>query len=124
METQLLNSYKKLLEGKRKELIRATGERDAIYIEKAADEFDELQLAMDREVAIRNLDRETTLLRNVKAALARIQEGTFGTCLLCEDEILEKRLNAVPWAAHCLACQELLDQQHTPQSSNEHMQFI
>lgn len=124
MQKQYLKDYKKLLEGKRKELIYATGARDEIRIEKAADEFDEIQLAMNRELAIRNLDREATLLRHVAAALARIEQGHFGTCLLCEEEIPEKRLKAVPWAPHCVSCQEELDQNQGDYSSNERMQFV
>jgi DnaK suppressor protein len=124
VEKQFLNDYKKLLELKKNDLIRATGVRDEIYIEKAADEVDEIQLAMNRELAIRNLDREAALLRHVAAALARIEEGHFGTCLLCEEEIPEKRLKAVPWAAHCVSCQEDLDQNQRDYVSNERMQFV
>lgn len=124
MQKQYLKDYKKLLEGKRQELIYATGDRDEIRTEKAADEFDEIQLAMNRELAIRNLDREATLLRHVAAALARIEQGHFGTCLLCEEEIPEKRLKAVPWAPHCVSCQEELDQNQRDYSSNERMQFV
>jgi DnaK suppressor protein len=48
-------------------------------------------------------------LRNVRAALARIDEGTFGVCLHCEEDISIKRLNAVPWAPYCIQCQEIAD---------------
>jgi DnaK suppressor protein len=124
MQKPYLTDYKKLLEAKRKELIHVTGDRDEICIEKAADEFDEIQLAMNRELAIRNLDRETALLRDVAAALARIDAGCFGTCLLCEEEIPEKRLKALPWAAHCVSCQEGLDQHQRDYGLNEQMQFV
>jgi DnaK suppressor protein len=124
MQKQSFKDYKKLLEVKRNELIRATRERNSIYIEKAADEFDEVQLAMDRELAISNLDRGTTMLRDAEAALARIEDGHFGICLVCEEEILERRQNAIPWAAHCLSCQELLEQHHTGDASNEQIQFV
>jgi len=65
--------------------------------------------AAERELAIRNLDRESNLLRAVRAALHRIGEGNFGTCLHCEEDISSKRLNAVPWAAYCIGCQEIAD---------------
>ena len=124
MQKQYLNDYRKLHDLKKNELMRAIGVRDEIHIEKAADEVDEIQLAMNREMAIRNLDREAALLRHVAAALARIEEGGFGACLLCEEEIPEKRLKAVPWAAHCVSCQEDLDQNHGDYVSNERMQFV
>jgi DnaK suppressor protein len=83
--------------------------RDAIAIEKSADALDEVQHASERELAIRNLDRESNLLRNVRLALRRINDGSFGTCLHCEEEISPKRIAAVPWAANCIQCQELAD---------------
>jgi len=48
-------------------------------------------------------------LRNVRAALHRIDEGMYGVCLHCEEDISPKRLNAVPWAPYCIACQETAD---------------
>lgn len=124
MQGQRLLDYKKLLELKQCDLIQATGDRDEIRIHKTADEFEEIQLAMNRELAIRNLDRQTALLHDVTAALARIENGRFGTCLLCEEEISEKRLKAVPWAAHCVSCQEHLEQHPRDYGSNEQMQFV
>jgi DnaK suppressor protein len=73
------------------------------------DALDEVQNAAERELAIRNLDRESNMLRNVRAALHRINEGTFGVCAHCEEDISLKRLNAVPWAAYCIQCQEVAD---------------
>jgi DnaK suppressor protein len=83
--------------------------REEIVIEKTPDALDEVQLAGERELAIRNLDRETNLLRQVRLALARMNDGTYGTCLHCEDEIKSKRLEALPWAAYCITCQEAAD---------------
>lgn len=104
-----LSRFKKILETKRDELERFVRNRDAIAIEKSADALDEVQHAAERELAIRNLDRESLLLRNVRLALRRIEEGSFGTCLHCEEEISPKRLNAVPWAPFCIQCQEQAD---------------
>jgi DnaK suppressor protein len=111
MTNQELKNYKRVLEAKRKELLPTSADREEIQIEKAADEFDQLQLAMNRELAIATLDREASLLKNVESALARIEHGGFGTCLLCEEDIPEKRLKALPWAAYCVPCQEMLEQQ-------------
>jgi DnaK suppressor protein len=71
--------------------------------------LDEVQLAGERELAIRNLDREASLLRNVRAALFRINDGSYGVCMHCEEDIKPKRLEAVPWAAFCIRCQEAAD---------------
>jgi len=104
-----VEKYKKILETKQAELARGLRNRDDIAIEKTPDALDEVQLAGERELAIRNLDRESSLLRNVRLALARIQDGSYGTCLHCDEEIKPKRLDAVPWTPYCIRCQEAAD---------------
>ena len=104
-----VNKYREILEAKQAELAQVLRNRDGITIEKSPDALDEVQNAAERELAIRNLDRESNLLRNVRAALHRIDEGMFGVCLHCEEDISPKRLNAVPWAPYCIACQEIAD---------------
>jgi DnaK suppressor protein len=104
-----LSKFKKILETKQAELEQIVRKRDAITIEKSADALDEVQHASERELAIRNLDRESNLLRNVRGALRRINDGSFGVCLHCEEEISPKRLAAVPWTALCIQCQEQAD---------------
>jgi DnaK suppressor protein len=101
--------YEAILETKEAELAGRIRNRDGIVIEKAADPFDEIQSAGERELAIRNLHRESNLLRKVRRALARIAGGTYGACLHCEAEINAKRLAAVPWTAYCIQCQEAAD---------------
>jgi len=71
--------------------------------------MDEIQYASERDLAIRNVDRESTLLRQVRAAMQRIQDGSFGTCIDCDSAISPKRLAAVPWAPRCLQCQDAAD---------------
>lgn len=108
-----LDTFKAILEAKQAELEQVVSNRDAITIEKSADALDEVQHAAERELAIRNLDRESNLLRNVRSALRRIEEGSFGTCLHCEEDISPKRLKAVPWAPYCIQCQEQADKHQT-----------
>ena len=104
-----LNKYKEILESKQAELAQVVRNRDGITIEKSPDALDEVQNAAERELAIRSLDRESRLLRDVRTALARVYDGSFGICLECEEEISLKRLNAVPWAPYCISCQESRD---------------
>jgi DnaK suppressor protein len=109
MTKQEVNKYKEVLETRQAELMEVLKNRDGITIEKSPDALDEVQNAAERELAIRNLDRESNLLRNVRAALRRIDEGTFGVCVHCEEDINPKRINAVPWTAYCIQCQEMVD---------------
>ena len=104
-----ISGFQEILELTEAELVHVLRNREGIAIEKSADQMDEIQYATERELAIRNVDRESTLLRQVKAALQRIQDGGFGTCLDCEEPISPKRLAAVPWATRCIQCQETSD---------------
>jgi DnaK suppressor protein len=105
------DKYKQMLEAKQAELSGGLRNRDEIVIEKTPDALDEVQLAGERELAIRNLDREANLLRHVRDALRRISDGSYGVCLHCEEDIKPKRLDAVPWAKYCIRCQEAADRQ-------------
>jgi len=104
-----LNRFEKLLIARVAELERLGGYRDDIKVERSADQLDEIQQASERALAVSNLDREYTQLRNARAALRRIEDGSFGTCLECEEDIHPKRLAAVPWTPFCIQCQEALD---------------
>jgi len=104
-----LNKYRSVLEARQTELVRMLRNRDGIAIEKCPDSLDEVQYATERELAIRSLDRDSNLLRNVRAALGRIAEGSYGVCLHCDEDISPKRLVAVPFTAFCIVCQEIAD---------------
>ena len=114
-----LNKYKAMLEARRAELSAGLRNREDIAIEKTPDALDEVQLAGERELAIRNLDRESNLLRSVKGALARMSYGSYGICLHCEEEIKPKRLDAVPWTKYCIKCQEAADRHEFETESAE-----
>ena len=49
------------------------------------------------------------ILQLVEAAIARIEDKTYGVCVHCENPIQPKRLEAVPWASHCIQCQDLME---------------
>jgi len=104
-----LTKYRNMLEAIQAELVHAIRNRDGITIERCSDALDQVQHATERELAIRSLDRDSNLLRYIRAALDRIEDGSFGMCLHCEEEISPKRLAAVPSTAYCIVCQELAD---------------
>lgn len=87
--------------------------RDEIAIETSPDALDQVQHAEDRELAVRQLESDTRRLRNIRQAIQRIEEGTYGVCLSCDSEISPKRLEAVPWAAYCLQCQNTAEHDAT-----------
>jgi DnaK suppressor protein len=101
-----LSRFQAALEALITDLERGTRQRDGIAVEQSADQVDEIQRASERALAISNIDRESKQLRDVRAALRRIREGTFGVCEECEEQIHPKRLVAIPWASLCVQCQE------------------
>ena len=103
------NGFQHVLERKEADLAQALRRRDDIAMEKSADQLDEIQYATERDLAMRNKDRESILLREVRAALARLADGTYGACIQCEEAISPKRLAAVAWAPRCIQCQEAAD---------------
>jgi RNA polymerase-binding protein DksA len=61
-----------------------------------------------RDLALR--DRAEQQLELVNAALTRLDAGTFGTCIRCHQPIAPERLEALPWAEHCIDCARLIAQ--------------
>lgn len=61
----------------------------------------------ERELAMR--ERANLHLQAVDGALARLDDGTYGTCVRCGRPIAAARLEALPWAAHCIECQTIVD---------------
>lgn len=101
-----LEKFKNTLAAWQSELEGLIRNREAATIETSADALDQIQHAVERELALGTLARESACLREARAALRRIDEGIFGICLDCEEDIKLKRLAALPWAARCIACQE------------------
>ena len=104
-----MQGFQRTLAARVAELERITRQRDGITIERRADQMDELQGSSERALAVGNLSRDCSQLGNARAALARIQDGSFGICERCDEDIHPKRLAAVPWTAYCIRCQEAVD---------------
>ena len=106
MGVKEFTKYRTMLERKLAQLSSASDKRTDIVIQRAPDLVDEVALTAEREHAVRDLTRGSRLAREIRAALARIDDGSYGACLNCEEEISPKRLDALPWAAYCVRCQE------------------
>ena len=109
MKKSDLEEFRKTLKTRQADLSDLHRSREALAIETSADELDRIQHAQERDFAMGVLNRESVRLREIRAALERIDSGSFGICLNCEEEIGAKRLAAVPWAALCIVCQEVAE---------------
>ena len=119
MHKSNLSDCRNLLLTKRNDLLSTCSHRDDIVIEATADEMDRLQQQVSREVAVRNLDNTSKLLKSVQEALDRIEDEIYGVCLRCEEPIAEKRLKAIPWASYCVRCQEAIDRKRALDDDDE-----
>lgn len=63
-----------------------------------------------KEALFQRSSTERTLLTLVQGALRRAEEGHYGRCVECGLRVETKRLAAVPWARHCMVCQEMQEQ--------------
>ena len=79
-------------------------ERDS---EATQDPADMAANAYTKELLVSMSANDRKLLELVDEALARIEAGEYGECVHCGEPVQEKRLEAVPWARHCLRCQDL-----------------
>lgn len=111
MIKSMLNSFRKTLEDRQTELGNNNRDREILAIQTSSDEMDRIQYASERDYAVDKLERNSSRLGEVRAALLRIDAGTFGSCVECGEDINRKRLAAVPWAPLCIVCQDAADRE-------------
>ena len=108
-----IKALRRRLEVKRSELLenvaraRAMGNSDSDAV--APDIADRATNAFQREFSYSLSENENRMLRLIDEALVRLGEGKYGMCTHCGQTIEKPRLEAIPWARHCIACQELQD---------------
>ena len=112
MRERELERFRAALERKRADLLQ--GVRSALAdagseAEGEPDLGDRALSTTSQEILFQLSGEERAVLRLVDEALARIEDGTYGTCVHCGRPIQPARLEAVPWARHCIECQELQD---------------
>ncbi|HJZ67221.1 MAG TPA: TraR/DksA family transcriptional regulator [Blastocatellia bacterium] len=78
--------------------------------EVSQDPADKASNSYTKELLFSQSTNERNTLRLIEEALDRIDEGTYGECTNCGQDIQAKRLDAIPWTPHCIKCQELLEQ--------------
>ena len=111
-KTSRYNELRKMLEERRRELmtavqdkmrdVRSEGGKDRDVLDQG--ESSEVDIQEDIEFALIQMKSET--LNKIDAALRRLEEGTYGDCFECGDEISQARLRALPFAVRCKDCEE------------------
>jgi DnaK suppressor protein len=99
--------YRKVLLEKRKNVMAGLGIKfDTLAKMGRVAEEDQAQISHDEFISLRLNSLDYVQLRMIEEALDRIEAGDYGICLSCEEPIPAKRLAALPWAKHCVTCQE------------------
>jgi DnaK suppressor protein len=111
-KTSRYNELRKMLENRRRELVtevqgrirdvRADGNRERDVLDQG--ESSEVDIQEDIEFALIQMKSET--LNKIDAALRRLEDGSYGDCFECGEEISEARLRALPFAVRCKDCEE------------------
>lgn len=110
MEAKTLAKFRKLLLEEKQRLINnsknAVKHELALSPDDLPDETDLAVSEINQNLVFKLRDRERQLLTKIDEAIARMDEGTFGTCEDCEENIEPKRLEARPVSTLCIACKE------------------
>ena len=110
MDKKKAEVYRKRLLAKQEELMRlvSKSEQDGRQADEEAtqDIADKAANSYTKEFLFHQSDDNRRLLQLVNEALERLKNGGYGHCVACNEEVQQKRLEAVPWARHCIECQE------------------
>lgn len=107
MEPERLEMFRKILKDRLAALEAAFHSRLGELVDQRdalADTTDIASEESDRDMTLRMQDHERKVVDEIRAALKRIQEGEYGVCEACGDEVGERRLMARPTARHCIDC--------------------
>ena len=114
MDKKRLDYYKKKLLARREELLktiaRTQEEGRTADEDPTVDLADKAANSYTKEFLFGMTNADRTNLNLIDEALKRIKADAFGVCANCQEEMQQKRLEAVPWAKHCIACQEKMEQ--------------
>ena len=118
LSTKLSQRYQVLLEEVRGELEHSENQQFVELLGRAPGDIGDESVAdalADLELKI--IDRHVQEIRDIEAARARIQDGSFGICIACGGEIDYQRLLAYPTAKRCLNCQQQRERTHAHEAT-------
>ncbi|MHB1400209.1 MAG: RNA polymerase-binding protein DksA [Trichloromonadaceae bacterium] len=107
MEPNKIEEYRKILQSQLDELVREAGRTVSEMTDEKTnfpDPTDRASLESDRNFELRIRDRERKLIMKIREAMERLDEGEFGICESCEEEIGDARLRARPVTTLCIDC--------------------
>ncbi len=104
-----LKTFRGLLLAERASILGASSLKlDVLEVSENLSAEDQAPLIHDQFIALHWRSQEAEKLQKIGAALERLEATGYGICKACEEQIPRKRLLAIPWADHCVPCQERL----------------
>jgi DnaK suppressor protein len=114
MDQKKIRAFKDKLVQKKEEILEAYNKNKTYGKEAdedgAQDIADKAANSYTKEFLFSLSNNERDMLQLVDEALLRLNGKRFGVCVVCDGEMERKRLDAVPWAKHCISCQETQEQ--------------
>lgn len=101
-----LNKFRKIFEQKRQEILAKLSKPDDSELDIDGDDVDIVQGKLISELHNHLSQRDFQQLKRIEIAINKISDGTFGNCELCDEQIGEKRLLALPGCTICIKCAE------------------
>lgn len=124
MKKEELAYFKKLLLDRRQALVGDLNHLEDNALRRTKDNAATLDISNFADLGTDNFDQDFTIglienseeiVREIDAALQRIEEGTYGLCEMGGCDIGRNRLRAIPWAKLCIACQRQVEQEAAEQ---------
>jgi DnaK suppressor protein len=113
MKSLDIERFQRYLEIHREEALRSLArlesEARSLDAGQPQDVGDLCVTGLSKESLFQRTSERRSFVRIIDAALARVQQGTYGVCAGCGDEINSRRLEAVPWSQYCLRCQTVFE---------------
>jgi len=116
--------FQEMLLVKQTELQNRLARRDDLEVQVSPDEFDARLQLVDREFQSGLLHQTALDLREVRAALVRIDDESYGVCGECDEPISFARLDVIPWANYCVKCQERIEVEKQQENLDERSQEL
>ncbi len=115
----LINLREKLIREAKEEIKKFKGGEKKQIVESVMDDADLSVIDLSEDISLKQLSAHRETLIKIDEALRKLEEGTYGLCEECGEEISVERLKIIPFATHCIECQEKKELLEKIQQSEE-----
>jgi len=106
LKRMLITKRDAILSEAKQEIAKYVSGENRQLVDTAIDEGDWATVDISEDISLKRLGAQRQLLLDIEECLRKINEGTYGICEECGEEISQKRLNVIPTATLCVDCKE------------------